>query len=107
MRLKSRIALLCCLASVSTLSFADKYVSGYTRSNGTYVQGHMRSDADSSFGNNYSTKGNINPYTGQAGTKTQSYGTGSYGGSSTGYQNGQYGQSTGGQSRNIYGRSYP
>lgn len=107
MRLKSRIVLLCCLVSVSTFSFADKYVNGYTRSNGTYVQGHMRSDVDSSFGNNYSTKGNVNPYTGQIGTKTQSYESGNYGGSSTGYQSGRYGQSTGNQSRDIYGRSYP
>lgn len=70
-------------------------------------QGHLRSNADSSFGNNYSTKGNINPYTGQAGRKTSSYESGSYGRSSTGYQTGQYEQSTQSQSPGIYGRSYP
>lgn len=107
MRLKSEIVLACCLVSLSTLSYADKYVGGYTRSNGTYVQGHMRSNADSSFGNNYSTRGNINPYTGQAGTKTSSYESGGYGRSSTGYQNSHYGQSTQSQSSGIYGRSYP
>lgn len=53
---------------------ADDYVSGYTRSNGTYVAPHHRSAADSSFNNNWSTQGNTNPYTGQAGTKTPSYG---------------------------------
>jgi len=44
------------------------YVQGYTRSNGTYVAPHMRSAPDGDPFNNWSTKGNINPYTGVAGT---------------------------------------
>lgn len=64
-------------AAVTTLpAAADTYVSGHTRANGTYVAPHYRSDADSSFNNNWSTKGNTNPYTGQAGYKTPSYGSG-------------------------------
>ncbi|EGY24605.1 hypothetical protein DA2_3221 [Desulfovibrio sp. A2] len=44
-------------------------VKGYTKKNGTYVQSHRRSTADHTKTNNWSTKGNRNPYTGKAGTK--------------------------------------
>lgn len=44
-------------------------VKGYRKKDGTYVQSHYRSDPDSSVYNNWSTKGNINPYTGEEGTK--------------------------------------
>lgn len=44
-------------------------VRGYYRSNGTYVAPHHRSSPDGNFWNNWSTKGNINPYTGIPGTK--------------------------------------
>jgi len=45
------------------------HVEGYTRKDGTYVAPHYRSAPDGSFENNWSTKGNTNPYTGEAGTK--------------------------------------
>jgi hypothetical protein len=48
---------------------AQVYVHGYTKSNGTYVAPHYRSAPDSSLYNNYSARGNVNPYTGQVGTK--------------------------------------
>lgn len=48
---------------------ADQYVRGYTRSDGTYVQPHYRSSPDSQQWNNYSTQGNVNPYTGQQGSQ--------------------------------------
>ena len=44
-------------------------VRGYYRSNGTYVSPHMRSSPDGNFNNNWSTVGNVNPYTGKSGTK--------------------------------------
>ncbi len=50
--------------------FADQYVQGHYRSNGTYVQGYYRSSPNSTRSDNYSTKGNINPYTGQRGYKS-------------------------------------
>ena len=49
--------------------YADVYVKGYFKSNGTYVQPHYRSNPDGLFFNNFSTWGNTNPYTGQLGTK--------------------------------------
>ena len=44
-------------------------VRGYTRQDGTYVAPHYRSAPDGDFSNNWSTKGNINPYTGEEGTR--------------------------------------
>lgn len=49
--------------------FADKHVSGYYKSNGTHVNSYMRSNANSTKSDNFSTYGNINPYTGKVGTK--------------------------------------
>lgn len=63
------------LLTVAGLSFAnfsyakDVYVKGYTRQDGTYVQPHYRSSPDIYVNNNWSTKGNINPYTGAKGTQ--------------------------------------
>ena len=48
---------------------ADVYVQGYTRKDGTYVAPYYRTSPDGTTLNNYSTKGNVNPYTGQLGTK--------------------------------------
>lgn len=53
----------------SVLADARVSVRGYYRKNGTYVAPHYRSSPDHSFSNNWSTKGNINPYTGKVGTK--------------------------------------
>lgn len=55
----------CCSASSS-----DVAVRGYTRSDGTYVRPHMRSAPDGSTANNFSTRGNTNPYTGARGTRS-------------------------------------
>lgn len=43
------------------------WVNGHTRSNGTYVEGHYRTNRNSTVNDNYSTIGNINPHTGKAG----------------------------------------
>jgi hypothetical protein len=45
-------------------------VRGYTRANGTHVQPSFRSAPDGKFYNNWTTYGNINPYTGKEGTKS-------------------------------------
>jgi hypothetical protein len=47
---------------------AQVQVKGYIRKDGTYVAPHYRSSPNSSVYDNYSTKGNVNPYTGKAGT---------------------------------------
>ena len=40
------------MAFLMTPAIADTYVNPYTRSDGTYVQGHMRSDPDGNPYNN-------------------------------------------------------
>jgi len=49
----------------------DVAVRGHVRRDGTYVSPHKRSAPDAVFSNNWSTKGNYNPYTGKPGYKTQ------------------------------------
>ena len=89
------------IAALVALSFSgaalaqDHYVKGYTRSNGTYVAPHYQTNPNSTTSDNYSTRGNVNPYTGVAGTKpdtrpaygttatTSTYGTSTYGRSSS------------------------
>lgn len=45
----------------------NHYVQGYTRSDGSYVKGHYRTNRNSTNRDNYSTKPNVNPYTGKKG----------------------------------------
>jgi hypothetical protein len=52
---------------------ADQFVNGYTRQNGTYVAPHYQSSPNSSYNDNWSTRGNTNPYTGMEGTKAPTY----------------------------------
>lgn len=59
------------LLELSSAAFADDvYVRGYTRKDGTYVAPHHRSAPDGDTSNNWSTRGNVNPYTGQPGTRS-------------------------------------
>ena len=44
------------------------HVKGYFKKNGTYVAPHYRSNPDNNIYNNWSVKGNVNPYTGKEGT---------------------------------------
>lgn len=44
-------------------------VKGYFKKDGTYVAPHVRSSPNSTSSDNYSTKGNYNPYTGEKGTE--------------------------------------
>ena len=54
-----------CFASTAS---ADQYVNGHFRRDGTYVEPYYRSSPNNTPYDNYSTRGNVNPYTGQAGT---------------------------------------
>jgi hypothetical protein len=59
-------------AAFATPAMADQYVRGHTRSDGTYVQPHYRSSPNETQSDNYSTKGNTNPYTGERGSQRDS-----------------------------------
>jgi hypothetical protein len=47
----------------------DQYVKGYARKDGTYVEGHYRTQANKTQDDNYSSYGNSNPYTGEEGRR--------------------------------------
>lgn len=50
-----------------------RYQSGYKKSNGTYVQPHYKTRSNGTNWDNFSTRGNINPYTGKKGTRARDY----------------------------------
>ncbi len=57
------------LLTLASPVLADTFVNGHFRRDGTYVAPHYRSNPDGNFSNNWSTRGNVNPYTGQWGTR--------------------------------------
>ena len=50
-------------------SGGEHAVHGYTTKNGTYVAPHFQTNPNSTRNDNYSTRGNLNPHTGEEGTK--------------------------------------
>lgn len=64
-----KTTLLLALTVASGLAFADNYVNGYVRKDGTYVAPHYQTAPDRNPYNNYSTQGNVNPYSGNQGTR--------------------------------------
>ena len=48
---------------------ASHYVHSYTRKDGTFVSGYRATDPNHTRNDNYTTRGNINSYTGEPGTK--------------------------------------
>lgn len=65
--MKKFLFILLSILVLSAVYAEAKYQRGYVRKNGTYVSGHFKSNSDRSRFNNYSTKGNKNPYTGKKG----------------------------------------
>lgn len=58
------------IALASSLVFArGTSVKGHFKKSGSYVQPHKRSQSNSFKSDNYSHKGNINPYNGKKGYK--------------------------------------
>lgn len=53
--------------SFCSVAFANVHVHGYQRSDGTYVQGHDRTDPNGTTSDNWSHEGNTNPNTGARG----------------------------------------
>jgi hypothetical protein len=72
----------------------DTYVKPYVRKDGTYVNGYMRTAPNNTVNDNYSTQGNVNPYTGAPGSKPQNpyqqgYRGGGYNSGATTFGSGQ------------------
>ena len=62
----------------STVNYNTTTVSGYTRSNGTYVQSHVRTMPNNTNWDNFSTIGNSNPFTGSTGHRARDYSSSAY-----------------------------
>ncbi len=75
MKTISKIICSLILITVSTSSFAvgSHRVRGYTKINGTYVAPHLKTYSNHTQRDNYSSRPNINPYTGKSGTKLPRY----------------------------------
>lgn len=58
---------------VASFAHSQTWVDGYYKSDGTYVQGHYRTSPNSTNWDNWSTKGNTNPYKGNSGYKAPDY----------------------------------
>lgn len=56
------------ISLIPSIAQADTYVRGYYRKDGTYVRPHYRSSPNGTVLDNWSTEGNINPYTGEPGS---------------------------------------
>lgn len=56
------------LAAIAMPAAAQVHVRGHWRSDGTYVQPHVRSAPNQSRSDNWSSQGNYNPYTGRQGS---------------------------------------
>jgi hypothetical protein len=92
---KTFIILAACFMGGMFGADAQTWVNGYTREDGTYVQGHYRSERNHTNHDNYSTSGNINPFTGSSGSVARDYSSeaSSYGSGRTIYtgpRGGQY-----------------
>ncbi len=66
--MKRILLMVALLMTIFTSVASAEYVRGYTRRDGTSVQGYNRSDSNDTVRDNYSYKGNYNPYNGQEGT---------------------------------------
>ena len=79
----------------SSTNSSVHYQRGYTRTDGTYVQGHYKTNTNSTNHDNFSTRGNVNSFTGTSGSRARDYSTGAYNYGSghtvhTGSRGGQY-----------------
>lgn len=91
------LALFLCVSfvSFSQTNSQVKYQQDYYKpSTGSYVEGHYKTKTNNTNVDNYSTTGNVNPYTNAAGSKAIDYSTqaNNYGSDKTIYTGSQGGQ---------------
>lgn len=68
-KLVSLVLVLVSMFAMCSVAFADTHVRGHVRKDGTYVRPHYRSDRNDTVRDNWSHRGNINPHTGERGTR--------------------------------------
>jgi hypothetical protein len=61
------------VCAVATVAWSQTYVAPHVRRDGTTVEGHFRSAPNRTVDDNYGTRGNQNPFTGQSGHEPRSY----------------------------------
>ncbi len=91
---------------------STRYQQPYTRNDGTYVSGHIKTQSNGTNLDNYSTSGNTNPYTQQSGSRAQDYSpeATNYGSGQTihtGPRGGQYYINSNGNKTHVPKRSSP
>ncbi len=64
-----RVILLITINLFASPCFGTTHVHGYTKKDGTYVAPHNRTSPNGTQRDNWSSKGNTNPYTGKEGTR--------------------------------------
>lgn len=67
--MKSLFALVTLSVSMTVIAAPSHSVRGHVTKKGTYVPPSRATNPDKSKANNYSHKGNVNPYNGKPGTK--------------------------------------
>lgn len=55
-----------------------RYQRGYTRTDGTYVQGHYKTNSNGTNHDNFSTSGNVNTHTGSTGSRARDFSSDAY-----------------------------
>lgn len=74
--MKKLIITIMMLAAIASPAFARRstsYIRGHLTKNGTYVQPYYKTSPGQSIYNNWSTQGNMNPYTGKVGKVNPMY----------------------------------
>lgn len=67
--MKKLIVLALVAASASAMATGSHSKKGYVKKDGTYVAPSYATNPNNTKTDNYSSKGNVNPYTGKEGTK--------------------------------------
>lgn len=68
--MKTLLAIALCAFAVGASAAGSHRVSGHVTKKGTYVAPSHATNPNKSTRDNYSHKGNVNPYSGKAGTKS-------------------------------------
>ena len=73
------LLLIALMTGATAMAQSHRYQRSYTRkSTGTYVTGHYKTRSDRTNHNNFSTRGNHNPYTRSKGFKAKDYSSRAY-----------------------------
>lgn len=68
-----RILLAIIAVFLADVALADNYTRPHMRKDGTYVPGHYSTEPNDRRYDNYSGRGNINPYTGERGSQRHEF----------------------------------